>query len=137
MKICSLLPSGTEILFALGLGDQVAGVSDLCDFPAEARFKPVVSRSKVDPSVMSSDEVEAAMIDILTRGDNPFELDQEWLVRESPDVILTQDLCHVCEVDAGQVTGVVAGMDVQPEIVVLQPKTFAGVLDSFLQSGLA
>ena len=137
MKICSLLPSGTEILFALGLGDQVAGVSDLCDFPAEARSKPVVSHSKVDPSVMSSDEVEAAMIDILTRGDNPFELDQEWLVRESPDVILTQDLCHVCEVDAGQVTGVVAGMDVQPEIVVLQPKTFEGVLDSFLQIGLA
>jgi len=52
-------------------------------------------------------------------------------------VILTQDLCHVCEVDAGQVTGVVAGMDVQPEIVVLQPKTIEGVLDSFLQIGLA
>ncbi|MCH7738321.1 MAG: ABC transporter substrate-binding protein [Chloroflexi bacterium] len=137
MKICSLLPSGTEILFALGLGDQVAGVSDLCDFPAEARTKPVVSRSKVDPSVLSSDEVEAVMIGLLTRGESPFELDQEWLARESPDVILTQDLCHVCEVDAGQVTGVVAGMEVQPEIVVLQPKTFEGVLDSILQVGRA
>lgn len=135
MKICSLLPSGTEILFALGLGDQVAGVSDLCDFPAEARSKPVVSHSKVDPSVLSSEEVEAAMIDLLARGENPFELDQEWLVKESPDVILTQDLCHVCEVDAGQVTGVVSGMEVQPQVVVLQPRTFQDVLESFLQVG--
>lgn len=137
MKICSLLPSGTEILFALGLGDQVAGVSDLCDFPAEVQSKPVVSRSKVDPSVLSSDEVEAAMIDLLTRGENPYDLDQDWLVRESPDVILTQDLCHVCEVDAGQVTGVVAGMEVQPQVVVLQPRTFQDVLESFLQVGRA
>ena len=137
MKICSLLPSGTEILFALGLGDQVAGVSDLCDFPAEVRSKPVVSRSKVDPSVLSSEEVEAAMIGLLTRGENPYELDQEWLIRESPDVILTQDLCHVCEVDAGQVTGVVAGMEVQPQVVVLQPRTFQDVLDSFVQIGQA
>ena len=137
MKICSLLPSGTEILFALGLGDQVAGVSDLCDFPSEARSKPVVSRSKVDPSVLTSEEVEAAMIGLLTRGENPYELDQDWLVRESPDVILTQDLCHVCEVDAGQVTGVVSGMEVQPQVVVLQPRTFDDVLESFLQVGRA
>ena len=137
MKICSLLPSGTEILFALGLGDQVAGVSDLCGFPPEARSKPVVSRSKIDPSVLSSEEVEAAMMDLLERGENPYELDREWLVRESPDVILTQDLCHVCEVDAGLVTGVVAGMEVQPLVVVLRPTTFEEVLDSFLQVGRA
>ncbi len=135
MKICSLLPSGTEILFALGLEDQVAGVSDLCDFPAEARAKPVVSRSKVDPSVLSSEEVETAMNALLISGENPYELDQDWLVRESPDVILTQDLCHVCEVDAEQVTGVVAGMENQPQVVVLQPRTFEGVLDSILEVG--
>ena len=135
MKICSLLPSGTEILFALGLGDQVTGVSDLCDFPAGARSKPVVSRSRVDPSVLSSDEVEAAMTSLLANGENPYELDQNWLAKESPDVILTQDLCHVCEVDAGQVTGLVAGMDIQPHIVVLQPRTFAEILDSILEVG--
>ncbi len=137
MKICSLLPSGTEILFALGLGDQVVGVSDLCDYPAAAASKPIVSRSKVDPSVLSSDEVEAAMLKLLTSGQNPYDLDQEWLIRESPDVVLTQDLCHVCEVDAGQVSGVVAGMEIQPEIVVLQPRTFDDVLESILQVGRA
>tara|TARA_B100000029_G_scaffold465165_1_gene499658 strand:- start:82 stop:1053 length:972 start_codon:yes stop_codon:yes gene_type:complete len=137
MKICSLLPSGTEILFALGLGDQVVGISDLCDYPPEATSKPVVSRSKVDPSVLSSEEVETAMLALLTRGENPYSLDQDWLIRESPDVILTQDLCHVCEVDAGAVSGVVAGMDVQPNVVVLNPRTFEEVLESFLQVGSA
>ena len=121
----------------MGLEDQVAGVSDLCDFPAEARAKPVVSRSKVDPSVLSSEEVETAMNALLTSGENPYDLDQDWLIRESPDVILTQDLCHVCEVDAGQVTGVVAGMKRQPQGVVLQPRTFEGVLDSILEVGQA
>lgn len=121
----------------MGLGDQIAGVSDLCDFPAEAISKPVVSRSKVDPAVLSSEEVEAAMTALLVSGENPYELDQDWLVKESPDVILTQDLCHVCEVDADQVTGIVAGMDVQPEIIVLQPRTFEGVLDSIMEVGRA
>jgi len=137
MKICSLLPSGTEILFALRLDDQIAGVSDLCDFPSGALGKPVVSRSKVDPSVLSSEEVEAAMTTLLTNGENPYELDQDWLVRESPDVILTQDLCHVCEVDAEQVTGVVADMENQPQIVVLQPRTFEDVLNSIIEVGQA
>ena len=137
MKICSLLPSGTEILFALGLEDQIVGVSDLCDFPAGAREKPVVSRSKVDPSVLSSEEVEVAMATLLANGENPYQLDQDWLIKESPDTILTQDLCHVCEVDAEQVAGVISGMNIQPDIVVLQPRTFEGVLDSILTVGQA
>ena len=137
MKICSLLPSGTEILYALGLGDQVAGVSDLCDYPPEVRAKSIVSRSKVDPSVLSSDEVEAAMTALLRSGENPYEIDKDWLARESPDVIFTQDLCHVCEVDAGEVDAVVRGMAVQPRVVVLQPRTFEDILDSISQVGEA
>ena len=93
MKICSLLPSGTEILFALGLGDQITGVSDLCDYPPEARSKPVVSRSKIDVSVLSSDEVDKEINRILTAGESPYELNQEWLLTQPPDVVLTQDLC--------------------------------------------
>ena len=103
MKICCLLPSGAEILCALGLADKIAGISDLCDFPPELlETKAVVSRSKVDPSVMSSEEVEQTIRDILTRGESPYELDYEWLARELPDIIFTQDLCHICEIDAGE-----------------------------------
>ena len=92
MKICSLLPSGTEILFALGLGDQVIGVTDLCDYPDEARNKPIVCRSKIDVAVLSSEQVEEEMRRILSSGESPYDLDQEWLMEHSPDVVLTQDL---------------------------------------------
>ena len=136
MKICCLLPSGAEILYALGLGDSVIGVSDLCDYPPEIlQTKPVVSRSRVDPSVMSSEEVEAALRDILAKGESPYELDYEWLARELPDIVFTQDLCHICEIDAGEVNLAVRGMSVQPRVVVLQPRTFGDILDSITEVG--
>ena len=136
MRICCLLPSGAEILWALGLSDSVIGVSDLCDHPPEVlTTKPVVSRSRVDPSVMSSEEVETALRDILASGESPYALDYEWLAEELPDVIFTQDLCHVCEIDAGEVNQAVRGMSVQPRIVVLQPRTFEDILDSIMEVG--
>ncbi len=136
MKICCLLPSGAEILWALGLADSVVGVSDLCDYPPDIlKTKPVVSRSRVDPSVMSSEEVEAALHDMLSRGESPYELDYEWLAKELPDIIFTQDLCHVCEIDAGEVNLAVKGMSVQPRVVVLQPRTFADIMDSIIEVG--
>lgn len=136
MKICCLLPSGAEILYALGLSDSVVGVSDLCDYPPEIlQTKTVVSRSRVDPSVMSSEEVEAALRDILVKGESPYELDYEWLARELPDIVFTQDLCHICEIDAGEVNLAVRGMSVQPRVVVLQPRTFSDILDSITEVG--
>ena len=136
MKICCLLPSGAEILYALGLADSVIGVSDLCDYPPEIlQTKPVVSRSRVDPSVMSSEEVDAALSDILSKGESPYALDYEWLARELPDIVFTQDLCHICEIDAGEVNLAVRGMSVQPRVVVLQPRTFKEILGSILEVG--
>ena len=135
MKICSLLPSGTEILFALGLGDRVVGVSDLCDYPPEVRSKPVVSRSKIDVSVLTSEQVEAEMQRILAAGESPYDLDQEWMWSHSPDVVLTQDLCYFCEIDLAAVDDAVHGMPAQPRIVVLQPKTLAEIFDSICEVG--
>ena len=136
MKICCLLPSGAEILWALGMAESVIGVSDLCDYPPEIlQTKPVVSRSRVDPSVMSSEEVEAALREMLSSGESPYELDYVWLAKELPDVIFTQDLCHVCEIDAGEVNLAVKGMSIQPRVVVLQPRTFADIMDSIVEVG--
>jgi len=135
MKICSLLPSGTEILFALGLGDQITGVSDLCDYPPEARSKPVVSRSKIDVSALSSDQVEKEINRILAAGESPYELDQEWILAQCPDVVLTQDLCYFCEVDAATVGKAVQDLPVQPRVVVLQPKTLAGIFETIHEVG--
>ena len=136
MKICCLLPSGAEILCALGLADNIVGVSDLCDYPPEIlQTKSVVSRSRVDPSVMSSEEVEAALREILVKGESPYDLDYEWLARELPDIVFTQDLCHICEIDAGEVNLAVRGMAVQPKVVVLQPRTFEDILCSIIEVG--
>ena len=135
MKICSLLPSGTEILFALGLGDQVIGVSDLCDYPSEAREKRIVSRSKIDVLALSSDQVEEMMHQILASGESPYELDQGWLEQHPPDVVLTQDLCYFCEIDAPTVNQALQGIPVPPEVVVLQPKSLEEIFDSIHQVG--
>ena len=135
MEICSLLPSGTEVLFALGLGDNVVGVSDLCDFPLEARDKPVVCRSKVDPAVLSSDQVESEMKRLLATGESPYALDNEWISQHSPEVVLTQDLCFFCEVNADQVDEAIRGMPEPPNVVVLQPRTIGDIFDSITEVG--
>ena len=135
MKICSLLPSGTEVLFALGLGEQLAGVSDLCDYPAEAKSKPIVCRSKVDPAVLSSDQVEQEMRRLLATGESPYELDDEWILQHSPQVVLTQDLCFFCEVSAGQVQDAVLEMPNPPRVVVLQPRTVKEIFSSITEVG--
>lgn len=137
MKICSLLPSGTEILYALGLGDQIVGVTDLCDYPPEVREKPVVCRSRIDVDSMTSQQVEARMRQILEAGESPYELDGQWIANNSPDVVLSQDLCYFCEVDAQTVGRTVEQMPLPPEVVILNPRTLQGIFDSILQVGEA
>ncbi len=135
MKICSLLPSGTEILYALGLGDQIIGVTDLCDYPPEVKSKPIVCRSRIDVDSLTSQQVEEMMRRILAAGESPYELDGDWLANNSPDVVLTQDLCYFCEVDAQTVGRTVDLMPMPPEVVVLQPRTLKGILETILQVG--
>jgi iron complex transport system substrate-binding protein len=135
MKICSLLLSGTEILFALGLGDQITGVTDLCDYPEEARSKSVVCRSRIDVSVLSSPQVEEEMRRILSSGESPYDLDRQWLLENSPDVVLTQDLCYFCEVDAGTVEQAVRGISHQPQVVVLNPRNLEEIFQSICRVG--
>ena len=135
MKICSLLPSGTKILFSLGLGEQVAGVSDLCDYPPEAQTKRVVSHSKIDASVLSSQQVEEMMQGLLAAGESFYRLDQDWMERTCPDVILTQDLCYFCDVDATVVSDALVELTAQPELVVLNPKNLEEIFGSILQVG--
>jgi len=137
MKICSLLPSGTEILFALGLGDQIIGITDLCDYPEATLNKRIVCRSKIDVNKLSSGQVDEAMHKILESGESPYELDSEWLSSNSPDVILTQDLCYFCEIDATTVHQHVHSITDMPEIVILNPKSLNEIFDSILQVGAA
>src|ERR1700730_15813603 len=94
MKICSLLPSATEMLFALGLGDQVAGVSHECDFPPEARSKPVLIQSRISHTD-SPAAIDRQVREFLSRGESLYSVDFDMLAAIEPDLIVTQDLCHV------------------------------------------
>ena len=137
MRICSLLPSGTEILFALGLGEQVIGITDLCDYPPAVAGKRIVCRSRIDPSTLSSEAVEAEMRRILEAGESPYDLDTAWLRQAAPEVVLTQDLCYFCEVDAGTVRRAVAPIPLPPRVLNLNPRTLDEILDSFIEVGRA
>src|SRR5262252_8846366 len=95
MRIVSLLPSATEILFALGLGDRIVGVSHECDFPPAARAKTVVIHSRIPKSAAPS-EIDRMVREFSARGESVYSVDAKALRSLSPDLIITQDLCHVC-----------------------------------------
>lgn len=137
MKICSLLPSGTEILFALGLGDQVVGVSDLCDFPPEANGRQIVSHSLLDTRTLSSVQIEAQLQSFLRDRKSPYQLDIALLREIRPELILTQDTCFVCDVDAKEVKSALSGIHPAPRILVLGPKTISQILDTFVETARA
>jgi iron complex transport system substrate-binding protein len=137
MNICSLLPSGTEIVFALGLGDQLVGVSDLCDYPPEAQHKPVVSRSRIDTAVLSSAEVEATMRALLAAGESPFHIEAAVLHQIQPDLVLTQDTCAICDATAADVQRALNGIRPPPEVLILSPRTVSEIFDSITAVGQA
>ena len=137
VKICSLLPSGTEIVFALGLADQLVGVSDLCDFPPEAQHKPVVSRSLIDTSVLSSAEVEAKMRALQDSGTSPFHLEVALLHQAAPDLVLTQDTCAICDPTADDVQRALAGNRPAPHVLILSPHTVSEIFASITAVGQA
>lgn len=137
MKICSLLPSGTEILYALGLADALIGVTDLCDYPPEVRDKPIVCRSRIAVAELDSAAVDALMGRILAAGESPYVLDTERLAANPPDLVLTQDLCYFCEVDAPTVGRAVAALPAEPEILILNPRTLPEIFDTIHRVGQA
>jgi len=95
VQICSLLPSATEILFALGLGDSVVGVTHECDYPPEAAKKPPLIRPRVDPQALPA-LIDRQVTELVSRGESIYSVDAELLASLAPDLIITQDLCHVC-----------------------------------------
>lgn len=95
MRIVSLLPSATEMAFALGLGEQVVGVSHECDHPPEARTRRVVVRSAFDPSGMAGEEIDREVGRRVAQGLPVYEVDRAALEELRPDLVLTQGLCEV------------------------------------------
>ena len=137
MRICSLLPGATEIAFALGLGDNVVGVTHECDYPAEAQHKPVVVRSLIDSNQMTSIEIDRWVTGRLGNNQGLYVIDEERLREAAPDVILTQGLCDVCAIDYNEVVNASAILANKPKIVSLTPHCLTDVLNDVARVGEA
>ena len=136
MRVISLVPNGTEILFAVGAGDLVVGVSHECDFPPEARTRPILTGSALTPG-MSAAEVDQAVSAQVGSGLSLYTLDEARIAELAPDLIVTQQLCPVCAVSTGQVDGAVRPLPRCPDLLSLDPRTLADVFADIRQVGTA
>ena len=130
MRIASLVPSATEILFALGLGDEIVGVSPECDYPAAARGKPALSRNAIYPDSLTQGEINGKVVQHLHDGGSLYHIDAALLEAAAPDVIFTQGLCEVCAASIGDVTSVASKLPHPPRVVSLDPTDLDGVFAS-------
>jgi iron complex transport system substrate-binding protein len=136
VRIVSLLPSTTEILFAIGAGEDVVGVTFECDYPAEARTRRIVSTSAM-PEGLRPAEIDAFVVDAMARGDDLYHLDEGALAGLDADLVVTQDLCAVCAVDVSVVDDALAHLGCTAEVLTIDPHTLDEVLDSIVVLGRA
>lgn len=136
VRIVSLLPSATEILFALGAGEDVVGVTFECDTPPQARERRVVSDSAM-PSGLSPAEIDAWVSAAVAQGRDLYRLDAGALADLDADLVVTQDLCAVCAVDVDTVDAALAHLGCRADVLSTDPHTLAEVLDSVLRLGRA
>ena len=136
MRIVSLLPSATEIICAIGLEDQLVGVTHECDYPASVKRLPKVTRTLI-PTDASSSEIDALVRDRLGEQSALYTLDMPTLERLDPDLIVTQALCDVCAVAEDEVRSAACELSSRPGVINLEPETLAEVFDAIREVGAA
>ena len=134
MRIVSLLPSATEILFALGFDREIVGVSHECDFPAQARTKRVVIHSRI-PHDASPSEIDRLVREYVSKGESLYAVDAEALEELAPDLVITQDLCHVCAASPDDLATALARFETRPEVLCLNPQDLGDVWRDILWVG--
>lgn len=135
MRIVSLLPSATEIVYALGLGDELVGVTHECDWPPEAAAKPAVTRSVHDLRATRSLDIHRLVEGTVHGGSSLYALDEERLADLAPDLILTQELCAVCAVSYREVSEAVRAIDADIRVMSLEPTSIEGILNTITTVG--
>src|SRR6266699_4319192 len=135
MRICSLLPSGTEILYSLGLGDQVVAVTHECDYPPETASKPRITEDLISHARMTGKEIDHAVAANVGRHGSIYRLKEDLLEALEPDLIVTQELCDVCAVSYKEVQRAARILEGSTRIVSLEPATMDEVLDTILFVG--
>ena len=128
MRICSLVPGATEVIAALGLADQLVGISHECDFPSSVRHATVMIEPMVGRGQAFSAEIDRQVKELVKAGRRLYRLDEQAFRRAQPDLILTQDLCHVCAVTPDQLTHAIQGLPHKADVVTFGPTTIEGMI---------
>jgi iron complex transport system substrate-binding protein len=136
MRIVSLLPSATEILYALGVGDQVVGITHECDFPPEAAGKPALIKPRVDPTAAPA-EIDRQVIELVARGESIYAVDADLLASLAPDLIVTQDLCHVCAASPDDLAAALSRFSRPPRVLTLTPHSLDDAWQDIIRAGEA
>ena len=136
MRIVSLLPSATEILYALGVGDQVVGITHECDFPPEAAGKPALIKPRVDPTAAPA-EIDRQVSELVARGESIYAVDADLLASLAPDLIVTQDLCHVCAASPDDLATALSRFARPPRVLTLTPHSLDDVWQDIIRAGAA
>src|SRR5580693_831590 len=134
MRIVSLLPSATEILYALGVGDQVVGVVHECDFAPEAASKPALIKPRVDPTAAPA-EIDRQVSELVARGESIYAVDADLLASLAPDLIVTQDLCHVCAASPDDLATALSRFSRPPRVLTLTPHSLDDVWQDISRAG--
>ena len=129
-RIVSFLPSATELIYELGEQERIFGVTHECDFPKDARTKPRVIESVFEPEKMSSKEINEKILDLVTNGNEIYELQVNNLKKANPDLIISQEICEVCSAYTNQVNNAMEILGTKPEIFVMNPHNIEGILSN-------
>jgi iron complex transport system substrate-binding protein len=128
VRIVSLLPSATEILFAIGLGDEVVAITHECDYPPQAQHLPLITASAIDHEGRSCAEIDRHIKHAVHAGSSIYRLDEAALARLRPDLIVTQELCEVCAVSYREVDRAARCLSAGCDIISLEPSSIADIL---------
>ncbi len=134
-RIVSFLPSATEILYELGAGNDIVGVTHECNYPKQAKTKPQVIHSSFDPNTMTSKEIDDTVVRMMHSGKDIYILDEEALKKADPNLIISQGICEVCSPYTKEVSRAVSILHNKPEVLILDPHNLENILENILAIG--
>ena len=129
-NIVSFLPSATEILYELGSGPQLVGVTHECNYPEEAKSKPRIINSSFDSSIMSSKEIDNKIVELVSNGKDIYIINDQFLKALKPDIIIAQGICEVCSPFTKEINRAISILGYYPEVIILDPKSISDILDN-------
>ena len=132
-RIISFLPSATEILYEIGVGSQIIGVTHECNYPLDAKNKPRIINSSFDSSTMSSKEIDRKIVELFSSGKDIYVVNDKTLKELKPDLIVAQGICEVCSPFTKEIKRAISILGYNPQVIILDPHALSDILDNILE----